>query len=83
MPDDGPPFDPYALARTVSRFYVAARNLAAELDQHRIVDIAAERALDCFKIRAMAIGRKLNPMRQAGSQVGDEVGRMHRIASAD
>ena len=43
--------------------------LAVDLDQHRVIDIAAERALHGFQIRFQAVGGQLDPVGQSRPHV--------------
>lgn len=49
------------------------RRGAVNLLDHGIVDISAERALDGFQIRLVAIARKLHPMRQPRGEIVHEL----------
>lgn len=62
---------------------VALRIVAVELDQHRVVDVGAERERDGFQVDAMAVRRQLHAVGQAVREVVHEVLGVPCVAVAD
>ena len=74
----GAAFDGFLLGAHARRRAVAATRrarIAINLDQHRIVDICAERAFYSLKVRLMTIARQLHPVGQAKRKIADELKR--------
>ena len=77
------------------RFFSAARHIrraipvlplgigAIELDQHRIVNISAERAVYSIEVHLVSVRRQLHSIRQTGGQVGNELRSRTGVALAD
>ena len=62
---------------------VRAFGYAVDLDQHRIVHIAAKRLIDRLDLHLKAIAGKLDAIRQTARHVFDEIAGAFRIALAD
>lgn len=55
--------------------------VTVELDKHRIVDLATERALDGLQVGSVSVCRKLYARLQAASKIVDELVRGDRVTS--
>jgi hypothetical protein len=58
-------------------------DLAVDLNQHRVINVVAERALDGVQVEFQAIGRQLDAIRKTTSQVLDERTRRGGIPHPD
>lgn len=63
--------------------FLRAFSYAVDLNQHRVVNIAAERLINRLDVQLQAIAGKLDAIRQTARQVFDEIAGGLRIALAD
>lgn len=83
----GVALDPHFLRASAFSWAVATLgtlgSLAVGLHEHGIINVRAERAFDCLKVRLMAIAGELNAVREAIGKIGDKVVGALGIAAPD